>query len=1723
MAFQEFTGDLDPTTYNDPRLDDYARKAATARGIDPDILLSIKNQGERSNPTAVSPKGAAGVMQMMPGTWKAYGKGDPKDPYASIDAAAEFISKELNPKYQGNKAAILAHYNGGVSQGQAVASGGNPTFGETQSYLQRTGAKGGFAPFTGTLDSEAKSPTPTFQDFNGELDQPETPKQQPVSQPTQVAQPKPQEQQQSWDGFGGYANWLGSELKRAANNPKEFAKETASAGAKLADLALTPLTAAAGYLAGGTMGVLSGDSKIAKSVKDKVIDAFSIDKALQANDLAKDTPEVTGQVLDTVLGKPAKVIADATTPEGTIWHDLATDASMALLAGGGAKATKVAADRAVKTPEVRPSAPEPVEPMRPQVQGELDLGVPAQQGPVQPGAGLVKNTEPPQAMQDLIGQARYDLVKQDFQDAGKELRGFDAAVEKTRQEELNRPQTQYQLFDGLLDQVPNDYPGPRVTTKTGVELMDTRGTGERFHGSSTPFEKLSDDYALQGDNRNIYGQGFYTTDAADIAHGYMSKGKGGQPVLYSVKETGNPKLYNMEEPLTPELHKLAEDTFGDLYDTYSKDTGEPITNLRELYDEVRQQSRYEGYTRDDVQGMFDSFRDQLEQMGYSGFSHKGGLRTNNPAHTVNIYWTPEKHLTLEKGDIRKYWLQPKIGKYDIDAANQAYPNQNPRLPEVTPETVDPRVMEQQQLFTQPLHGLIQDAAASAEPKPYRELTPEEAAQIRMDKRIEAAREEPIDLPGRKQSQMPLDLDTPDQLSYQLDRAAEDIQGRGTSSQPGVSNLGLPTKEDFQTKKDLPMIMSPQKVVDIMGVDASNLKSPPGELVRSVSPNWAKRDTWNNHPILRSTFDNLNYLRDERNAWLKDLIDPKTDENGVTRNPTQYLDALDNTERREQAHYTIKYEGEKTPAMAAEGRNFFNYDEWRERGASDRVAKALVEGSEIYQKALEKYNNEAKMLGERPIEVIPNYFPHRHYGDFFATITDKRNGQKEIFPFQSLKDARKAAEAMKGQIPDTHTIDYGRKERGGNDFRDLMDALRTRSESFHGTNPNGFTTMLDTMRKSMDEAFFAGTERRSGKGHYTGEQGYDLNADKKTQKAQREEVKFVTDSPRTYAQNMADYVMDRKVQALKDAYQKAAEQNGFSHTGAWQDTKKVINKQASLYTEPVFDSSKSTFIEDAADSVAKIMDRGSTITGHSPVSWLGRRAVVARMHNMNRIATTLLLHPMTNSALTISQFGQFLTSPINVVSQISRAVGKNAPESGFIGQLKQTGKTPAVIGEAFTRGVWDAIAPIKMRSESGRQALQWAKQHGHLDTMLSHEHLDTMGKAKRLAKLEDVTIASEQIPRGMTYLAGYHAFRRLGFTDGAAKRAAVEFSNTVMGDYTKEGKIEFIRDQTPLVGTAISPFSTWLWNSKAQVAALGTGLGGHGAKSFMAGTVVPLAALAGATYMFTGWSGMPGVQDYDNLMKWLNETFNMENPTSAQLHMEHGTDVFGKEANAAYYGKLAEATGRDTGKSIRYGSIVDFGAPGASYGLQAGKAAYQLGKKGLSELGLVETPTDMDLYKATKGATPPGLKTFTEDYFAKKKENGDMILKSGIKRKEGETSKSFWLAFNDLDEKKQQDVNNTANYIKARQNKMADRQLELIKDKALRGDDVSQNFRQLVDLNPDYAKHPVSVVQSVVQEAMKRQLTQAEFEQLKAALNSSLNDKQDAARRKQYLEKMLNAK
>lgn len=83
--------------------------------------------------TAVSPKGAVGLMQLMPSTAKAYGA-DPLNPVQNVEAGARYLA-ELLLKYDGGVYHALAAYNAGP---RAVEKyNGIPPYRETQEYIRR--------------------------------------------------------------------------------------------------------------------------------------------------------------------------------------------------------------------------------------------------------------------------------------------------------------------------------------------------------------------------------------------------------------------------------------------------------------------------------------------------------------------------------------------------------------------------------------------------------------------------------------------------------------------------------------------------------------------------------------------------------------------------------------------------------------------------------------------------------------------------------------------------------------------------------------------------------------------------------------------------------------------------------------------------------------------------------------------------------------------------------------------------------------------------------------------------------------------------------------------------------------------------------------------------------------------------------------------------------------------------------------------------------------------------------------------------------------------------------------------------------------------------------------------------------------------------------------------------------------------------------------------------
>lgn len=174
--------------------------------------------------------------------------------------------------------------------------------------------------------------------------------------------------------------------------------------------------------------------------------------------------------------------------------------------------------------------------------------------------------------------------------------------------------------------------------KAGNVWLDTRGSGLRMHGTSSALDKLYEDaYSTM----NIYGQGFYTSDARDIAEGYTKKGKGSTPSVYEAKERNPVKLFDLDAPLSKEHKAYFADLFGELAD-------EDEVTLRDFYDNARGNSRYAGYSADDVQEIFYSAQDKLAEEGYGGFQHVGGDKTNNKPHKVRIYWDAANQLDLEE-------------------------------------------------------------------------------------------------------------------------------------------------------------------------------------------------------------------------------------------------------------------------------------------------------------------------------------------------------------------------------------------------------------------------------------------------------------------------------------------------------------------------------------------------------------------------------------------------------------------------------------------------------------------------------------------------------------------------------------------------------------------------------------------------------------------------------------------------------------------------------------------------------------------------------------------------------------------------------------------------------------------------------------------------------------------------------------------------------------------
>ncbi|HTS27769.1 MAG TPA: transglycosylase SLT domain-containing protein [Bryobacteraceae bacterium] len=127
--------------------------AAKEQSVHPKLLRAVIEQESGFRPCAVSPKGAKGLMQLMPDTAAELGVNDPFDPKENVEAGARYL-RQLLERYKGDLKQALGAYNAGPAT--VDQAGGIPNIRETRDYVQAILDKVGSIPIDMTSIQTAK-------------------------------------------------------------------------------------------------------------------------------------------------------------------------------------------------------------------------------------------------------------------------------------------------------------------------------------------------------------------------------------------------------------------------------------------------------------------------------------------------------------------------------------------------------------------------------------------------------------------------------------------------------------------------------------------------------------------------------------------------------------------------------------------------------------------------------------------------------------------------------------------------------------------------------------------------------------------------------------------------------------------------------------------------------------------------------------------------------------------------------------------------------------------------------------------------------------------------------------------------------------------------------------------------------------------------------------------------------------------------------------------------------------------------------------------------------------------------------------------------------------------------------------------------------------------------------------------------------------------------------
>lgn len=144
---------------NREKIEDMIREVSARYRVDPALVRAVIQTESNWNSTAVSRKGAQGLMQLGPGTAQELGVNNAFDPKQNLDGGVRYL-RSLLERYNGDLDRALAAYNAGP---HAVdRAGGIPQYRETRDYVQKV-TDSYFRPGSDRLPRAFDAPRPIYR------------------------------------------------------------------------------------------------------------------------------------------------------------------------------------------------------------------------------------------------------------------------------------------------------------------------------------------------------------------------------------------------------------------------------------------------------------------------------------------------------------------------------------------------------------------------------------------------------------------------------------------------------------------------------------------------------------------------------------------------------------------------------------------------------------------------------------------------------------------------------------------------------------------------------------------------------------------------------------------------------------------------------------------------------------------------------------------------------------------------------------------------------------------------------------------------------------------------------------------------------------------------------------------------------------------------------------------------------------------------------------------------------------------------------------------------------------------------------------------------------------------------------------------------------------------------------------------------------------------------